>query len=78
MEKLLEKPLIALFTEKSEASEDELNDLARLFKKKIYSSSWKMADRYPLLAIVDEVRPQEIILANLAEQQHHLVNLDLS
>jgi len=78
MHRLLLKPLISLFLKKSEASKDEIDNLMRLMTKRIYQGSWKTADKYPLLAIMDEVRPWEIILANLAEQKHHLVSLDLS
>ena len=63
---LLTTPLKALFKEKSEISSDELDELMRLFIKAM-QSNYKTSDKYPLLAIVDELRPWEIILTNLTD-----------
>ena len=74
---LLTQPLQALFKEKSEISADELDELIDSVMK-FMQSNYKVSDKYPLLAIVDELRPWEIILTNLADQEQSLASLDLS
>ena len=66
-----------MLKEKSEISVDELDGMVRLVKKAM-SSNYKTSDKYPLLAIVDELIPWEITLTNLADEQQPLVSLDLS
>ena len=74
---LLASPLEALFKEKSEMLFDELDGMVQLVRKAM-RSNYKTSDKYPLLAIVDELIPWEITLTNLADEQQPLVSLDLS
>ena len=55
-----------MFKDKSEIKFDELNDLVRLTKETL-THSYKTEDKYPLLAIVNSLRPWKVELTNLAD-----------